>query len=87
LSLWLGRLVLTHNFDGSPLCWYFITVSRQPQPIEKLMMKLATNVQKSSVCSILAENCSTADCSSVCQHSGKPHVSGSGIYYVSFYIF
>ena len=30
------------NVDGLLLCWYFIISSQEPQPIEKLMMKITT---------------------------------------------
>jgi hypothetical protein len=73
----LRRSKLAANASGLLLCWDFITISRQLKPIEKLMMKLTTNAQKNYVRPILAESWSTADCSSVRQHSSKPNVGRS----------
>jgi hypothetical protein len=36
---------MTANVDGLLLCWYFIMSSPEPQPIEKLMMKVITNAE------------------------------------------
>ena len=33
---------MPYNVDGLLLCWYFIKSSPEPQPIEKLMMKITT---------------------------------------------
>jgi hypothetical protein len=63
------------NASGLLLCWDFISVSRRPQPIEKLMMKMTTNAHLKIVRPILADSCSNADCSSVRQHSSKPNVA------------
>jgi len=54
--------------------------SLQLKPIEKLMMKLTTYAEKKSVCRILADSSTNADCFSVSQHCGKPHVGRSFIY-------
>jgi len=35
-------MMLAANVDGLLLCWYFIMSSPEPQPIEKLMMKITT---------------------------------------------
>jgi len=73
---------MTHNDQGLQQCWDFITVSRQQEPIEKLVMKLPTNAQLKIVCPILADSCTNADCSSVRQHSSKPHVACCRIHFV-----
>ena len=62
------------NVDGLLLCWNFINVSRQQEPIEKLLMELITNAQMNSVPRILADGRSNVDCFSVRQHSSKPNV-------------
>jgi len=36
---------VTYNGGGLTLCWYFIMSSPEPQPIEKLMMKITTKSQ------------------------------------------
>jgi len=79
LTIVVIRSIITANVNGLPLCWYFITVSRQPQPIEKLVMKLATKARKNSFCRILADGCTNADCSSARQHSAAPNVGCSFI--------
>ena len=71
---------IAHNVHGLLLCWDLIMSSPGPKPSEKLMMKLTTNAQKNSVCPILADSFTKADCYSVCQHSGKPNVAGSAIF-------
>jgi hypothetical protein len=68
---------LAGNVDGLLLCWQFIIVCPGLKPIEKLTMKLTTNVEKNSICWILTDNCSNADCYCVKQHSIKPNVSDS----------
>jgi hypothetical protein len=53
------------------------------------VMKLTTNAQMNPVRPILADSFSKADGSSVRQHSGKPHVSGSchELYYAVAFFF
>jgi hypothetical protein len=36
---------MTASGDGLLLCWYFMMSSPEPQPIEKLMMKLTTKAE------------------------------------------
>jgi hypothetical protein len=65
---------MAYNVHGLLLCWHFIIVSRQQEPIEKLMMKLTTNAEMKFVCPILADSIAKADCCSVSQHCSKPNV-------------
>jgi hypothetical protein len=37
---------VTHNGQSFLLCWYFIMSSPEPQPIEKLMMKITTKAYR-----------------------------------------
>jgi hypothetical protein len=46
-------------------------------------LKLTTNAEKNSVCLILADRITNADCDSVRQHSGKPHVGGRQLLFLS----
>jgi hypothetical protein len=39
-------IAIAGNVDGLLLCWYFIKSSRQPKPIEKLLMKITTNADR-----------------------------------------
>jgi hypothetical protein len=69
------RIELKGEREGLLLCWHFIFVSRQQEPIEKLRLKLKTNAQKNSVRRKLVDCYSNAECYSVRQHSSK-HVGG-----------
>ena len=41
-----GGLDITGNVQSLLLCWYFIMSSPEPLLIEKLMMKITTNVDR-----------------------------------------
>jgi hypothetical protein len=40
------RNSMPHNGQSLLLCWYFIMSSPEPQPIEKLMMKITTKADR-----------------------------------------
>ena len=65
---------MPHNGYGLLLCWYFITVSPEPQPIEKLMMKITTKAQLYSSAQTKADSEQNDENMFVCQHSSKPLV-------------
>jgi len=41
----VSSATLAPNGHGLLLCWYFMMSSPEPQPIEKLMMKITTKAQ------------------------------------------
>jgi hypothetical protein len=57
---------------GLLLCWYFIMSSPEPQPIEKLMMKLCNVAGIYSVSRIWADSEQKDEYIFVSQHSSKP---------------
>ena len=62
------------NVDGLLLCWYFIMSSPEPQPIEKLMMKITTKAHLYSSAQTKADSEQNDENMFVCQHSSKPNV-------------
>jgi hypothetical protein len=59
---------------GLLLCWYFIMSSPEPQPIEKLMMKITTKAHLYSSARIKADSEQNDENMFVCQYSSKPIV-------------
>jgi hypothetical protein len=57
------------------LCWYFINVSPEPQPIEKLMMKITTKAHLYSSAESKDDSEQNAEKMFVCQHRSKPSVA------------
>jgi len=65
------------DVDGLLLCWYFMMSSPEPQPIEKLMMKITTKAQLYSSARTKADSEQNDENMFVSQHSSKPNVSSS----------
>ena len=65
---------MTHNVKGLLLCWYFIMSCPEPQPIEKLMMKITTKAHLYSSDRTKADSEQNDENMFVCQHRSKPNV-------------
>jgi hypothetical protein len=66
------RNTLAGNVDGLLLCWYFIKSCPEPQPNEKLMMKITTNAHLYSSAQTKADSEQNDENMFVSQHSSKP---------------
>jgi hypothetical protein len=69
-----NSVLVAANGYGLLLCWYFIMSSLEPQPIEKLMMKITTNAHLYSSDQTTADSEQNDENMFVCQHSSKPNV-------------
>jgi hypothetical protein len=70
----LKDFMITANVDGLLLCWYFMMSSPEPQPIEKLVMKITTKAHLYSSAGTKADSEQYDENMFVCQHSSKPIV-------------
>jgi len=68
------RVSLDANVDGLLLCWHFIMSCPEPQPIEKLMMKITTKAHLYSSARTKADSEQNDENTFVSQHSSKPNV-------------
>jgi len=68
---------MTANGNGLLLCWYFIMSGPEPQPIEKLMMKITTKAQLYPSVGTKADTEQNDENIFVCQHRSKPNVTSS----------
>jgi len=68
------NLSIAHNGHGLLLCWYFIMSSPEPQPIEKLMLKITTKAQLYSSAQTKADSEQNDEYILVSHHSSKPNV-------------
>jgi hypothetical protein len=63
------------NVDGLLLRWYFMMSSPEPQPIEKLMMKITTKAHLYSSAQTKADSEQNDENMFLSQHSSKPNVT------------
>ena len=70
---------IAYNGYGLLLCWYFIMFSPEPQPIEKLMMKITTKAHLYSSDQTAADSEQNDENMFVSQHRSKPNVSWRNI--------
>jgi hypothetical protein len=66
---------MTAYVDDLLLCWNFIMSSPEPQPIEKLMMKITTKAHLYSSARTKDDSERNDENMFVCQHSSKPNVT------------
>jgi hypothetical protein len=64
---------VAYNVDDLLLCWYFIVSCAEPQPIEKLMMKIATKANLYSSARTKDDSERNDEKMFVSQHSSKPN--------------
>jgi hypothetical protein len=71
----MSVFILAANGYGLLLCWYFIMSRPEPQPIEKLIMKITTKAHLYSSAQTKDDNERNDKNMYVCQHRSKPNVA------------